>query len=138
MVYILISLIILFLWTTLHWFYQIHILKKWIKEFSPVIHKHENTELIIGKVSIFTEDMDIELSQYKDVLKQILKKIEYRMATFTSVQNSNYRVTNIVNNEPIYSMKTDSEKWLEQGKMSWYIDIRSDIEYLLSKENSAK
>lgn len=110
-------------------------MKKSIKSFSPVVHTHDVQKIFIGKCEPFTDEEDAQLSQYKDALRLMKEKIEYRMGSFIdNILSSNYRVTDIIGEEKIYSMKSDSEKWLEQGKMSGYIDILADIKHLIAKE----
>lgn len=114
--------------------YRLNRVKKAIKSFSPVVHTHDVQKIFIGKCEPFTDEEDQQLSQYKDALRLMKEKIEYRMGSYTDIQNSNYRLTNIIGEEKIYALKSDSEKWLEQGKMSGYIDIWADIKHLLAKE----
>lgn len=111
--------------------YQHHKLKKSIKDFMPIINK---TSTMIGRVIPFTDEQDLELAKNKEVLRLFLAKIDYRIASFAAIQNTNYRLTNVIADQSIHNLKTDSEKWMEQGKMSGYLDVRQDIEYLLSKQ----
>ena len=89
---------------------------------------------MIGRVIPFTDEQDLELAQNKEVLRLFLAKIDYRIASFAAIQNTNYRLTNVIADQSIHNLKTDSEKWMEQGKMSGYLDVRQDLEYLLSKQ----
>ena len=54
-------------------------MKKAIKSFSPVIHTHDVQKIFIGKCEPFTDEEDAQLSQYKDALRLLKEKIEYRM-----------------------------------------------------------
>ena len=111
--------------------YSHHKLKKSIKDFMPIINK---TSTMIGRVIPFTDEQDIELAKNKEILRMFLAKIDYRIASFAAIQNTNYRLTNVIGDHSIHNLKTDSEKWMEQWKMSGYLDVRQDIEYLISKQ----
>lgn len=89
---------------------------------------------MIGRVIPFTDEQDLQLAQSKEALRLFLAKLDYRIASFAAIQNTNYRIINVIADQSIHNLKTDSEKWMEQGKMSGYLDIRQDIEYLISKQ----
>jgi len=128
---IVIVLLIVALW---YIYYKFVALRDSIKNFSPIVSNTTNTILHIGKVDYFTKEEDLELSNNKDFLKKLLKKIHYRIASYTAVMNSAYKVTWYNWDQPMYSIKADSEKWLECGRMGGYTDIESDITHLLSLE----
>lgn len=114
--------------------YKIYTLRKAIKWFTPVYTQNNIVQIWITKP--FTDEQDIALSVYKEALHLLLAKIDYRIASYTTVQNTCYRPRGIAQDNLLYELKSDSEKWMETGRMSGYIDIRSDIQYLISKETA--
>jgi len=131
MIYIYMATVIFLIFCLWVAVYQHHKLKKSIKDFMPIINK---TSTMIGRVIPFTDEQDIQLAQNKEALRLFLAKLDYRIASFAAIQNTNYRIINMIADQSIHNLKTDSEKWMEQGKMSGYLDVRQDIEYLISKQ----
>ena len=100
------SIFIGILWIVLGYtLHRLQRIKKSIKSFSPIIQTNEVQKIFIGKCEPFTEEEDRSLSQYKEALRLLKSKIEYRMGSFTDIQNSNYRITNVIGDEKIYSLK---------------------------------
>lgn len=116
--------------------YKIYTLQKGIKDFAPVVYTNETNIVQIGKCEVFTEAEDVHLSINKEILKLLLKKLDYRIATYTTIQNTCYRPKGNIWDQILYELKSDSEKWMETWRMNGYIDIRSDIEHLIAKESS--
>ena len=118
--------------------YKIYSLQKWIKNFSPIVYTNETNVVQIGKCEVFTQQDENALSINKDILKLFLKQIDYRIASYTTIQNTCYQPSDRVWDQVIYKLKTDSEKWMETWRMNGYIDIRADIEHLIAKETPTK
>ena len=74
-------------------FYRFIQLKESIKNFNPVVHNVTNVIKCIGDVRNFSEEDDMNLSINKDILKQLLKKIQFRMSEYTKILHSSYRIT---------------------------------------------
>ena len=114
--------------------YKLYQLKKAVKNFNPVIYKNETNNVQIWKVEMFTTDHEMQLATHKEMLNLFLKKLDYRIASYTTIQNTCYKPTGKLNDELLYQLKPDSEKWMETWRMNWYLDVRADIQYLLAKE----
>lgn len=84
-----------------------------MKEFTPVVYTNETNIVQIGKCEMFTQQDENALSVNKDVLKLILKQLDYRIATYTATQNTCYRPSSTSGEQQMYTLKSDSEKWME-------------------------
>ena len=62
---------------------------------------------------MFTQTDENQLSINKDILKLFLKQIDYRIATYTTIQNTCYRPSTQSGEQQMYVLKSDSEKWME-------------------------
>ena len=131
--YILLFIIVILCIAVGYVVYKLLSLKTALKNFNPVINTTTNTIRYIGDVRLFSEEQDQTLSVNKEFLQTMVKKISYRISEYTKILHSNYRITGYNGENPIYGMKTDSEKWLEHGRMSWYEDILSDITHLIAR-----
>lgn len=71
--------------------YKLYTLQQGIKNFNPVVYTNETNVVQIGKCEMFTQTDENQLSINKDILKLLLKQIDYRIATYTTIQNTCYR-----------------------------------------------
>lgn len=77
------------------------------------MYTNETNVVQIGKCEMFTQQDENALSINKDVLKLILKQLDYRIATYTTIQNTCYRPSTQSGEQQMYALKSDSEKWME-------------------------
>lgn len=124
MIYFQLGIIAILLIALLHSVYKIYTLKKAIKDFSPVKYVEQTNVTQIGVIKPFTDEQDMNLSQFKEVLNLVLSKLDYRIATYTQIQNTCYRPKGNMGDTVLYELKSDSEKWMETGRMNGYLDIR--------------
>ncbi len=108
--YVVISILIIVLAYTV---YKLYSLQKGVKEFTPVVYTNETNVVQIGKCEMFTQQDENALSVNKDILKLILKQLDYRIATYTTIQNTCYRPSSTSGEQNLYTLKSDSEKWME-------------------------
>jgi len=127
-------LLLLSLWSFAYLFYRYLWLKDAIKNFNPIVNTTVNNIRYIGEIRNWTDNDDKALSINKEILKQLLRKVQFRISEYTKILHSSYRVTGYHGDSPIFWIKSDSEKWLEHGRMSGYDDIESDIRHLIAIE----